>query len=87
MTTATALEEEIAFYSAQRDNLLASHEGQFVLIKGSRLVGVFPTWEEAYQRGDELFTFHEPMLIRQLLREEPVYTLPFSLRRAIDADL
>lgn len=36
------LKEELAFFSEKKDELLRTHPGQFALIKGRTLIGVFP---------------------------------------------
>ena len=59
------LEEEIAAYQAQQDDLEASHRGRWVLFHGSTRVGIYDTFEEVstdalrkYGRG--------PYLIREI---------------------
>lgn len=64
-----ALEKELAYYAAHRNELLASHEGQFVLIRGERLGGAFTTDREAYEAGLSLFG-NQPFLIRRVQRED-----------------
>ena len=69
------LEQELKFYDAHRGELLAASSGQFALIKGGELVGVFPTLHEAYQRGIATFG-NVPMLIRQVLPADPAHKIP-----------
>ena len=45
------LEAELKYYEEQKQELLAHHEGQFALIKGDQLVGVFSTEDEAFNVG------------------------------------
>ncbi len=78
------LQEELAFFEEKKRELLGKHPGQFALIKGRTLVGVFPTREEAYKHGVEKFG-RESFLIKQILeRETPeqVPLLAFTLRGA-----
>lgn len=69
------LREELAFFEANRASWLAEHKGKFALIKGSTLVGVFDTAENAYVEGVQRFG-NVPFLIKQILEEEPVVHLP-----------
>jgi hypothetical protein len=48
-------ELERATYLANKRRLLAGSAGMYVLIKGDTVVGVFGTWDEAIERGYELF--------------------------------
>ena len=45
------LEAELKYYEEQKQELLAHHEGQFALIKGGQLVGVFSSEDEAFNVG------------------------------------
>ncbi len=47
--------EEIAYFHENRARLLTEHKGQFALIKGSQLWGVYQTTEQACQAGSERF--------------------------------
>ena len=60
----SGLSGELETYEAHKAELLAEHEGKFVLIKGDKIVGVYDTHEEALARGyqdylDEPFLAHE----------------------------
>ena len=50
-TTVPELAEEIATFEAQRRAFLKSHRGQFVLIKGKRVVGFFEDEVDAIRHG------------------------------------
>lgn len=79
-----ALREELGFFQSMRAQLLMAHEGKFVLIKGHELVGVFESQQQAYALGLEKLG-NVPFLIKQVVREEPVQTIPalhFGLIRA-----
>ncbi len=69
------LQRELAYYNTIRPKLLEHHEGQFVLIKGTEFVGAFTKAEEAYEAGVKKFG-NQPFLIKQVLREERIETLP-----------
>jgi Flp pilus assembly protein TadD len=70
-----ALEEEQAYYEANRAELLKEHPGKFALIKGSVLIGAFDTAENAYVEGLKLFG-NTPFMVKQTLPQEPIAHLP-----------
>lgn len=47
-------EEEKRTFEALRAELAERSHGQFVLIKRDRLLGVYPTWQEAVSAGYDL---------------------------------
>ena len=79
-----ALQEELAFFESMKAEWLLAHEGKFALIKGRQLAGFFDSDEQAYATGLEQFG-NTSFLIKQVLKEEPVQTIPalhFGLIRA-----
>ncbi len=70
-----ALETELHFFEARKEELLRHHEGKYALVIGEELLGVFDSREEAYKAGVEK-RGNVPMLIKQILREEPTETVP-----------
>ena len=70
-----ALETEIRYFEAQKQELLKHHEGKFALVVGERVLGVFDTQEEAYRAGLAQIG-NRPMLIKQILRAEPTESAP-----------
>lgn len=69
------LSQEVSYFNERKAELLAAHRGLFVLIKGRELLGPFHNIEEAYKAGLEKFG-HVPVLIKQLVDEEPVHHIP-----------
>lgn len=67
-----ALETELATFEARLPDLLAAHEGKWVAILGSEVLAPFETWEAALTAGYERFG-PVPWLVRQVLREQPVW--------------
>ena len=63
------LDEETATYHAFKEEFL-EHEGQWVLIKGPEIIGVYPTADDAEGEAIDRFDM-EPVLIRQIRRVEP----------------
>ena len=63
------LDLELGTYDAKRDELLASAEGKFVLIKGEEMAGVYDSQADAIRQGYQLFG-NVPFLVKQVLRIE-----------------
>ncbi|MBI2368245.1 MAG: hypothetical protein HYV01_24995 [Deltaproteobacteria bacterium] len=63
------LDAEIKTYEQQRDNLLGTSEGKFVLIRGSQVVGVFDSKMDAIAAGYQQFG-NVPFLVKQVVKIE-----------------
>jgi hypothetical protein len=65
--------------------LSGGHEGEFVLIKGEEIIGLYDTWECAREAGLRLYLC-EPFMVHRVCTYEPLlrlrgYSLPWpSLR-------
>lgn len=84
MALDTPLQEEQAFFEANRAKLLADHRGKFALIKGSELIGTFDNDENAYEVGVARFG-NVSFLIKAVEEKEPTAQFPaltFGLLRA-----
>lgn len=66
---------EIEYYTAQKESLLAYHEGQFALVSGEQMLGTYATEAEAYSAGLSLIG-NKPFLIRQIRNDEPQLQAP-----------
>jgi hypothetical protein len=64
--------EETITYAAHLDELLA-HEGQYVLIKGREIVGIFPTQRAALDEAVD--RFDDPAMVKQIAALEPMVRL------------
>jgi len=62
------LDEEAAIYAAMKPDLLA-HEGQYVVIKGREVVGIYPTLDEVEDVAFARFGM-EPVFVKQIRRDE-----------------
>jgi hypothetical protein len=69
------LETEIAYYEKHKEQLLAKHAGQIVLVKGEALIGVFNTIDEALTEGARRFGL-QSMLVRQVTPVEKFVYVP-----------
>ena len=84
LDTPSPLQEERAFFDANRDKLLREHAGKFALIKGAELIGTFDTDETAYTEGVDKFG-NSPFLVRKIEETDPTAQFPaltFGLLRA-----
>ena len=69
----TPMAEELATYGEHLGELLP-HEGQYVLIKGREIVGIFPTMREALDEAVDRFG-GEPAMVMQIAALEPIEVL------------
>ena len=65
------LAEEVETFEAHLQEWL-DREGQWVLIKGSQVIGFYQRDEDALKAGYERFG-PGPFLVKQILRYEPIY--------------
>ena len=72
---AEELKVEQKYFEELKPELLKHNLGQFVLIKGRELLGTFTKLEEAYAEGVKRLG-NVPMLIKQVVPEEPVHYIP-----------
>jgi hypothetical protein len=70
-----AIAEEIATYKAHKLEMVAEHEGEFVLIKGNEIIGFFPDDASAVREGRRRFGV-VPMLVKQITAIERVIYIP-----------
>ena len=63
------LDVELGTYESRREELLASADGKFVLIKGGEVAGVYASREDAIRQGYRQFG-NVPFLVKQVLRIE-----------------
>ncbi len=58
--------------------LAAGHEGQFALIKGDTVAGIYPTHDDAARAGYAQFGVHEPFMVQPIRTWEPLLRLPWE---------
>jgi hypothetical protein len=73
--TGVALENEARHFESVREALVRDHDGQFALIKGACLEGVFTTFAEAYGAGVRLHGT-TAFMVRQITATEAPVVLP-----------
>ena len=65
--------EELLTYKAHLDELL-QRKGDYVLIKGRQVVGIFADRQDAMKKAVDLFGV-DPALIKRIVAREPIVTL------------
>ena len=75
MNEKSILQTEREFYDKHRQEYLKLYKGQFVLIKGDKLIGTYTTDAEAYRAGVEQFG-NQPFLIKQVLDDDTTVSFP-----------
>jgi hypothetical protein len=71
------LDQEVETYRRHKESLL-DREGQFVLIQGDKVVGVWPTCDEALTQGYDRFGFDQ-FMVRKIERVEKTYYFSRSI--------
>jgi hypothetical protein len=65
------LKEEDEYFESKRNELLAKAPGEYALIHGRGLIGIFKCEEDAIRRGYELYG-NSPFLVKQILQFDEV---------------
>jgi len=65
------LRTENRTFKRNKSQLLAEHEGEFVLIKKRSVVGTFSGEGDAFNKGFDLFG-RESFLVKKILEKEPI---------------
>jgi hypothetical protein len=81
-----ALAEELEYYREKKEELLQYHKNKFALIKGKQLVGTFDDQREAFKEGIHQLG-NVPFLIRQVVEDEPIASIPVLTLGITDANL
>lgn len=69
------LEKEYNYYKTHKEEWLKDRENQFVLIKDEKVLGFFARFEDAFNRGIEMFG-KPPFFIHQIVKEERIEDIP-----------
>ena len=65
------LAKELATYERQKDELVGTHEGKFVVIHEEEVAGIWDTYKDALTAGYKQFGLR-PFLVKQILGIERV---------------
>jgi hypothetical protein len=77
MVTATPnrLAHELRLYDAHKTEWLRRNQGQFVVIKGSEILGFFREFHEGYYAGVEKYGMGVDFLVKRVVDQEPVFVI------------
>ncbi len=82
--TTQSLAEELALFEEERPRLVTEHDGQFVLIKGRRIFGIYPSREDALSAGYEEFGMAAFLVRKIAAYDAPVFFLHMGEAMTID---
>ena len=68
--TAAQLSEELAFFHQHKQEWIAEHRGEFILLGKQVFGGFYKTHTEAMKAGIRMFGPVSPFLVEQILEEE-----------------
>ena len=66
---AQVLDTELETYAKNRDQLIGTSEGKFVLIRGDQVIGVYDSKMDAIAQGCQKFG-NVPFLVKQVVKVE-----------------
>jgi hypothetical protein len=70
-----ALADELAWYEANKNEWLDSHQEKFVLISNQTVAGFYDSYAVALERGLQTFGVSAEFLIKQVVEHEPVFVI------------
>lgn len=79
MVAVELFESERCVFDAHKSEWLATHRDEYVVIKGNRIIGFFPTHRDAYESSIRAIG-NVDMLIRKVTEDEPSVTVPLVAR-------
>lgn len=67
------LATELEFYKVHKAEWLQRHSGQYVVLKGSEVLGFYAALTDAYTAGASTWGIGKDFLVKQVLAYEPVF--------------
>lgn len=71
----TRLSTEIEFYETRKSEWLRSHQDEFVVVKGTEVLGFFSNFHNAYRAGVERYGVQADFLVKRVVAQEPVFVV------------
>lgn len=71
----TRLSVELEFYETRKSEWLKTHKGEFVVVKGTHLLGFFGAFRQAYSAGVEKYGIDTDFLVKRVVLHEPVFVV------------
>jgi hypothetical protein len=72
-TQETKLARELEVYALHKNEWLKGQPGQYVVIKGDRILNFYPTFDAAYSAGAGAWGLDTDFLVKQIVEHEPVF--------------
>ncbi|HUU02188.1 MAG TPA: hypothetical protein VM425_12155 [Myxococcota bacterium] len=69
------LEEELVWFEANKAELLRTQPEKWAAVQGNRLLGVFDTFPEAFEKGSELAN-STTILVRHIVEHDTIFQAP-----------
>jgi hypothetical protein len=69
------LATELEFYKLHKAEWLQRRSGQYVVLKGSEVLGFYPAFSDAYTAGASAWGARTDFLVKQVLAYEPVFSV------------
>lgn len=69
------LDAELELYEANKAEWLQTRRDQFVVIKGTDLLGFFNDFHDGYRAGVEKYGINTDFLVKRVVAQEPVFVV------------
>jgi hypothetical protein len=66
---------ELYLYEQRKSEWLLKHTGQYVVVKGSEVLGFYAEFAAAYSAGTKAWGSNTDFLVRQVLEFEPTFSV------------
>ena len=74
-TDSRKFHQELRVYESHKASWLKSHKDEFVVISGDCVAGFYDTYNHAFAEALERFGIDRDFLIKQIVRQEPVFVI------------
>ena len=69
------LKAELAWFEEHRQELYQAHPDKWAVVHEGRLIGVYDSFPEAFEKGSDIVQ-SDRILVKQILLEDPIFTAP-----------
>ena len=66
---------ELELYKLRKHAWLGEHSGHYVVVKGTDVLGFYPTFVTAYSAGASAWGIDMDFLVKQVLEHEPTFSV------------
>jgi hypothetical protein len=74
-TAPTRLTSELAYYETHKTEWLKTNRDEFVVIKGTHVLGFFKAFHDAYCEGVARYGVESDFLVKRVVLQEPVFVV------------